>query len=68
MSNDRYADFRKGMSQKDSDPNISGLKKEPRNNRKIWDNPPSSLSSKKKMAEEVLPIADPAVVEWLDKP
>ena len=60
MSNDRYADFRAGMLRKDTDLNRSGLKNEPRNNRKNWsgwDNP--SQMSTKKVVDQVLPVVDP---------
>lgn len=68
MSNDRYADFRAGMTRKDTDLNSSGLKREPRNNFKNWsgwDNPPSS---KKKEVEPELPGVDLEQVDkgWLE--
>ena len=70
MSNDRYADFRSGMEQRNGDPCMSGLKKEPRNNFKDWsgwDSP--SQSSKKKVVDQVLPVAQPTsqqAKDWLD--
>jgi hypothetical protein len=70
MSEDRYSDFRAGMRRKATDLNSSGLKVEPRNNRKDWsgwDNP--SQLSKKKVVEAVLPVADPTSQQekdWLE--
>jgi hypothetical protein len=64
MSNDRYSDFRAGMARKDSDPKISGLRRTPQNNRKDWsgwDNP--SSPSKKKIVEQVLPVARPSQLQ-----
>jgi hypothetical protein len=59
MSNDRHADFVAGMRQKEKPLNSTGLKGEPRNNRKDWsgwDNP--SQPSKKKVVDQVLPVVD----------
>lgn len=54
MSNDRYADFRAGMRRKDADPTMSGLKKEPQNNFKVWDNwdNPSSQPSERQRVDQ----------------
>ena len=71
MSNDRYSDFREGMAQRYGDPSISGVRREPRNNRKNWsgwDNP--SQSKKKPVVEQVLPVVDPGqegLKGWLDQ-
>jgi hypothetical protein len=71
MSNDRYKDFREGMAQRYGDPSMSGLRREPQNNRKNWsgwDNP--SPSKKKAVVEQVLPQADqdhPQLKGWLDQ-
>jgi hypothetical protein len=49
MSEDRYADFKSALRQKETALNCTGLKREPQNNRKKWSYTDNHWYSKKKV-------------------